>query len=274
MYNKIKSIFKNKIIENVQDIINNSYYYFYQDYSCKNIFGIKKDISSSEYLMLNTMFLEKKTYSLDAKQQSISEYLYGESSSPFKQDINFVVYSVNDEDETIVNKVLEDIYSNITIIKYMKFSVAFGLFDLTIKDMFQALSSDLGYNVFVNFGFLITKETKGEEIVSYINYCDKLESNEFTTLSDVVINANNKNIELIRLISKNVINKLKDLASYNEIVNVLFKNNLNVSLTSKLLYMHRGTVLNKIEQIKKLTTLDVQNFKDAYTLKILIDIEK
>lgn len=274
MYNKIKSIFKNKIIENVHDISNNSYYYFYQDHTCKNIFGIRKDISTSEYLMLNTMFLEKKTYSLDSKQQSLSEYLYGESSSPFKHDINFIVYSVNDEDETIVNKVLEDLYSNIIIIKYKKYNVAFGNFDLTIKDMFQALSSDLGYGVFVNFGFLVTKETEGKDIITYINYCDLLSLNEFTTLSDVVINANNKDIDVIKIISKNIINKLKELTSYNELVNVLFKNNLNVSLTSKLLYMHRGTVLNKIDQIKKLTTLDIQNFKDAYALKVLLDLEK
>ena len=83
-----------------------------------------------------------------------------------------IIVNFNDEDETIVSKVLEDIYSNITIIKYMKYCVAFGLFDLTIKDMFQALSSDLGYNVFVNFGFLITKKTIGKDIVSYLNYCD------------------------------------------------------------------------------------------------------
>ena len=169
---------------------------------------------------------------------------------------------------------LEDLYSNIIIIKYKKYNVAFGNFDLTIKDMFQALSSDLGYGVFVNFGFLVTKETEGKDIITYINYCDLLSLNEFTTLSDVVINANNKDIDIIKIISKNIINKLKELTSYNELVNVLFKNNLNVSLTSKLLYMHRGTVLNKIDQIKKLTTLDIQNFKDAYALKVVLDLEK
>ena len=272
MYNKIKSIFKNKIIENVQDINNNSYYYFYQDHTCTNIFGIKKDISTSEYLMLNTMFVEKKPYSLDAKQQKMSEFLYSGSSNPLKQNCNFVVYSVSDEDETIVNKVLEDIYNDIIIIKYMKYNVAFGNFDNTIKDMFQALSSDLGYNVFVNLGFSINNETLGKEIVTYINYCDNISSNEFTTYADVVIHANNKNIEVIKLISKSIVFKLKDLSSYSDIINVLFKNNLNVSLTSKLLYMHRGTVLNKIEQIKKLINLDVQNFKDAYALKVLLDI--
>ena len=273
MYNKIKNIFKNKIIENVQDITDTSYYYFYQDHTCKVIFGVKKDISISEYLMLSTMFVEKKTYFVDKKQQLVGEYLFVESSYPFKKDTNFIIYSVAIEDEPIVSKLFEDIYKNVIIIKYLKYSVIFGDFDNNIKDTFQALSSDLGYDIKANLGFNITESTKGKDIIEYINYYDNFVlSNEFTNVSDVVISANNKNVELIKTISKNTVIKIKEQPTFIEIINVLFKNNLNVSLTSKLLYMHRNSLLNKIEQIKKTTGLDILNFKEAFALKILLDI--
>lgn len=274
MYNKIKNIFKNKIVENIIDAKDTSYYYFYKDHTCKEIFGIKKDISTSEYLMLTTMFLEKKTYFVDKKQQKVAEYLFNEKEYPFKDDIRFLIYSVNDEDETIVNKVIEDIYHNVVIVKYLKYNIAFGNFDNSVKDMFQALSSDLGYDVSVNLGFLVSSKTAGQSIVTYINYYDKfIYSTGFTNISDVVIAANNKDTNIVEIISDNTISKIKEQNNYIEIVNSLFKNNLNVSLTSKLLYMHRNSVLNKIDQVKKITGLDIQNFKDAYTLKILLDIK-
>ena len=53
----------------------------------------------------------------------------------------------------------------------------------------------------------------------------------------------------------------------------MLKNNLNVSLTAKLLYLHRSSLLNRIEQIERMTTLNIQNFLDAYAIKILIDYE-
>ena len=49
MYNQIKNIFKNKIIDNPTSINQNDYYYFYKDSKCKNYFGIKKDITQNKF---------------------------------------------------------------------------------------------------------------------------------------------------------------------------------------------------------------------------------
>ena len=35
--------------------------------------------------------------------------------------------------------------------------------------------------------------------------------------------------------------------------------------------MHRNSLINKLEQIEKITSLDIQKFADAYAMKILID---
>lgn len=49
----------------------------------------------------------------------------------------------------------------------------------------------------------------------------------------------------------------------------LFDNNLNVSLTAGQLYMHRNTLIYRINKIKRLTGLDVHKFSDAVTFTIL-----
>ena len=47
-----------------------------------------------------------------------------------------------------------------------------------------------------------------------------------------------------------------------------FDNNLNVSETSRQLFLHRNTLVYRIEKLQKVTGLDVRNFDDAMTLKI------
>lgn len=47
------------------------------------------------------------------------------------------------------------------------------------------------------------------------------------------------------------------------------ENGLNVSLTARKLYMHRNTLIYRLEKIKKTTGLDLKNFGMAVTFRIL-----
>ena len=51
-------------------------------------------------------------------------------------------------------------------------------------------------------------------------------------------------------------------------VNKFFENNLNVSETSRQLFVHRNTLVYRIEKLEKSTGLDVRTFDDALTFKI------
>lgn len=51
-------------------------------------------------------------------------------------------------------------------------------------------------------------------------------------------------------------------------VNHLFANNLNISETARQLYIHRNTLVYRLEKIQKTTGLDVRVFDDALTFKI------
>lgn len=53
-------------------------------------------------------------------------------------------------------------------------------------------------------------------------------------------------------------------------LNKFFENNLNVSETSRQLYVHRNTLVYRIEKIQKSTGLDLRNFDDALTFKIAL----
>ncbi|MCR5831327.1 MAG: helix-turn-helix domain-containing protein [Lachnospiraceae bacterium] len=53
-------------------------------------------------------------------------------------------------------------------------------------------------------------------------------------------------------------------------VNKFFENSLNVSETSRQLFIHRNTLIYRIEKLQKATGLDVRVFDDALTLKIAL----
>lgn len=53
-------------------------------------------------------------------------------------------------------------------------------------------------------------------------------------------------------------------------INKFFENNLNVSETSRQLFVHRNTLVYRIEKLQKSTGLDIRVFDDALTLKIAL----
>ena len=53
-------------------------------------------------------------------------------------------------------------------------------------------------------------------------------------------------------------------------VNKFFENNLNVSETSRQLFLHRNTLVYRIEKLQKSIGLDIRIFDDALTLKIAL----
>jgi carbohydrate diacid regulator len=53
-----------------------------------------------------------------------------------------------------------------------------------------------------------------------------------------------------------------------------FKNNLNVSETSRKLFVHRNTLVYRLEKIRKLTGLDLREFDHAVTFKVALMVKK
>ena len=57
-------------------------------------------------------------------------------------------------------------------------------------------------------------------------------------------------------------------------VNKFFENNLNISETSRQLYIHRNTLVYRLDKLQKMTGLDLRNFDDAIIFKITLMVSK
>ena len=79
-------------------------------------------------------------------------------------------------------------------------------------------------------------------------------------------------IFLSEVFKKNSIDTLDQETLFT--INKFFENNLNVSETARKLFVHRNTLVYRLEKIKKLTGLDLREFDDAITFKVALMVKK
>ena len=77
---------------------------------------------------------------------------------------------------------------------------------------------------------------------------------------------------LSEVFKKNPIESLDQETLYT--INKFFENNLNVSETSRKLFVHRNTLVYRLEKIKKLTGLDLREFDHAIVFKVALMLKK
>ncbi|MBE5768358.1 MAG: hypothetical protein E7333_02030 [Clostridiales bacterium] len=57
-------------------------------------------------------------------------------------------------------------------------------------------------------------------------------------------------------------------------IDMFFKKDLNLSDTARQLYIHRNTLVYRLDKVQRQTGLDLRSFKDAVTFKILMELKK
>ena len=57
-------------------------------------------------------------------------------------------------------------------------------------------------------------------------------------------------------------------------INTFFDNNLNVSETARQLFIHRNTLVYRMEKLQKVTGLDIRTFEDAMTFRIALMVSE
>jgi len=144
-----------------------------------------------------------------------------------------------------------------------------------IKEMFLSLSIDYG---------IIAKAFDSGKIDSrrvedfhglYDFYRDFLakKTYAFANVNDLILEVIKTDIKKIKNLRRPVLKDICDNSQIEKLILSFLRNNLNVTKTAKEVYMHRNTVINKLEYIKNATGLNIQNFHDALCMYWLITIK-
>ena len=209
------------------------------------------------------VFLIRQTNHADVATVDVLSNLFPDKNQDF-------VLSVNETDVAVVKQIAP----NTTAAQMEKLA----------REMEKTLKNELGLKAVIGFGTVAEhlrsladsyKEAQTAIDVgkvfdtekSIINYehlgIGRLIYQLPTTLCDIFLS---------EVFKKNSIDSLDQETLFT--INKFFENNLNVSETSRKLFVHRNTLVYRLEKIKKLTGLDLRQFDHAIVFKVALMVRK
>ena len=209
------------------------------------------------------VFLVRQRGRADVAVVELLQSLYGDNQQDF-------VISVNETDIAVVRQVSPD-----TIGEELSHMA---------KNMEDTLKTELFARTTIGIGTIA--EHLRELADSYKEAQVAIEVGKVFDTEKTVINYENLGIGrliyqlpttlceifLSEVFKKNSIESLDQETLFT--INMFFENSLNVSETSRKLFVHRNTLVYRLEKIKKLTGLDLREFDDAIIFKVALMVKK
>lgn len=174
--------------------------------------------------------------------------------------------------------------TDITIIKQLSDGVETKELYKLAKNVQDTLAQELGLKTVIGIGTVVTHIR--ELARAYKEAGVAIEVGKVFDTEKSIINYENLGIGrliyqlpttlcemfLQEVFKKNPIDSLDQETLFT--INKFFENNLNVSETARKLFVHRNTLVYRLEKIKKLTGLDLREFDDAITFKVALMVKK
>ena len=170
--------------------------------------------------------------------------------------------------------------SSVILIKALESTVDYDAVARTAETVVDMMNTEAMLNVRVAYGTIVNelkdvsksyKEAKMALEVGKIFYAEK-RVNAYNTLGIGRL-IYQLPVNLCKMFIEEIFGDRVSLDFDEETLNTInkfFENNLNVSETSRQLFVHRNTLVYRIEKLEKSTGLDIRTFDDALTFKIAL----
>lgn len=198
----------------------------------------------------------------------------------FFDNINGYFYLIHQQNLDFENlkRVLENLYENINVFEYNNFTILNSYKILEI-DLYtpEIIESETYSNTLIAYLGKISDTNIFNQRLSIFNkvlpfLTTDSNTNKFVTLTDLTI------FNVISLIKKE--KSIYNLLDFENIKNIdknllhtgisFIENDLNISKTSSNLFLHRNTLIYRLEKIKEIFGLDLKIFKDAFVFYLSI----
>lgn len=212
------------------------------------------------------------------QNMNVYNYLFLKDKYPFKNKWfnSFILQLENNNDIDNISMMFEDIIGSCEVVQKDKelIFVYFDDLEFNIKDIVLSISEDFGINIiYFSLPRIYNNENKFLEIYNlFIKYLSNKKQGVFG-VGDLILEVLKNDFNDTLVIKNNVLGKVLNDPLNESLIIGMFENNLNVLKTSKMIYMHRNTLNNKLEMIKKESGLNIQNFQDAVAMYLLIKMK-
>jgi len=206
-------------------------------------------------------------------------YLFENSDFPFDyKSYSFLLIDIKNTDD--VSKVLNfflELIPDAILVEYEKkyFLFYFTILEYDMESIISSLMEDISSQIKIFSAPRVNPKNK-EYFQILINLYNKYLLNKswyFMNIVDLVSEIILNNINDLKIIKPIILNDLLNDAQMEILIRAMFKNNLNVTQTANDIFMHRNTVIKKLEQIKSITGLNMQKFIDANIMYWILKVK-
>lgn len=190
------------------------------------------------------------------------------------KNYKYIILNCNDFDDA--DYIVDAIFIESKVFKLNNDIIIFYADELESKDIYDMVSSisvDLDKKIKMFKGNIVNSNNIDgfDEIYkAYVRFSSKDYS--YSDISDLVIYLLTNDMNTLSSIKNYLLEGIINDTQIIKLILSLCENNLNVTKTANSMYMHRNTINNKLEMIKKETGFDIQVFNDAMTLFLLIKL--
>lgn len=247
-----------------------NFIYFWDDnldmYALNKETFFQKKIDIKDYYILDEVFY-------DTFSKSFFEYMFLDMSLdiPFFKFIILDLKDIADEKKSIIT-LIEEVLGRVAVLNLKKKIVIFyfNKESFNFKSIIDTINDDFAVVLKVFEGCKIINKSDFFTIFGFYNTYLNPSSHSYATISDLILTVQEIDHSKLKILRPIILNKIIDDFQLVNLINSLFDNNLNVTQTASIVYMHRNTINNKIEYIKNETGLNIQNFKEAVSMYLLI----
>ena len=203
----------------------------------------------------------------------IYRVLFDEENKEEFQSFRFLVLNIEEEEarEKIAD-IFVELFGKSAVLYINERPVIFYFNNqgYEVKNFLWSIIDDFGIKVSIfNSGKISSKEAFFTIYRLYEKYISSKKFHYFS-VGDLVLEIIKKDMQDLEKYRKILLNDIEDNQQLEKLIIAMFDNNLNITKTAKDVYMHRNTINNKLEYIKKETGMNMQEFKDAVSMYWLI----
>lgn len=203
-------------------------------------------------------------------------YLFEDGTNPFQQPYYFLSFSTTKTSSSDLQSLIDFLRTIIDHLEVLESSTQLLIFhaDATfhVAPLMDTLKEDFGLPLKVFESGPLNPHRSKDFHILWKAYLKHGASNPrpYTNSIDLVYDIIGHDVNLLKSLRPIILQGIEDDPQMESLIQSLFRNNMNISQTAEEVYMHRNTVMNKLNVIEERTGLHLQSFHNAVAIYFLM----
>jgi hypothetical protein len=185
--------------------------------------------------------------------------------------MKYILFKQIDTHDVIIDTLMESQFSQVNKITY-KNNIIYT-YDMTYVDDLNVLFEDLSGELLSDFLVYISPSIEEKTLYQHIDQLDAFVEKNVNLKRGVIHNqylVSHQHLSNVTTMKKFILGKFHDQHYMLETIKTYLERNQNMMTASKELFIHRNTLMMRLEKFKDVTGFDVKTFYDGFLIYHLL----